>query len=233
MQDGGKQLTQRIFSHFHFLRFSSNYWNSSLSEKQDIQKRLLSSLDEKLSRYELYQSFPLRSDVDIILWSTIQIEDEKSIAEYFKLIATLLNPFRKFLDTKESWWGLTRPSDYARGKSSQEIDPFEDERNTYLIVYPFSKTAEWYKMSRDARQGMMNEHIRIGHQFPQIKQLLLYSTGLQDQEFIVTYETEDLAEFSKLVMDLRSSEARLFTERDTPIFTAVHHSPQDTLNLFV
>lgn len=88
-------------------------------------------------------------------------------------------------------------------------------------------------MGRDARQGMMNEHIRIGHQYPEIKQLLLYSAGLQDQEFIVTYETDDLAQFSQLVTDLRSSEARLFTERDTPIFTAIYHPPEDTLNLFV
>lgn len=225
-------MTQRIFSHFHFLQFSQNYWGLKPSEKQEFLKNLLSAFNENLSKYELYQSFPLRSNVDMILWSTIKLDNEKSIGDYFTLNATLLNPFRQFLISKESWWGMTRPSDYARGKSAQEIDPFENERSTYLIVYPFSKTAKWYKMSRDARQGMMNEHIRIGHQYPQIKQLLLYSTGLQDQEFIVTYETEDLSEFSKLVMDLRSSEARLFTDRDTPIFTAIHHSPLETLDLF-
>lgn len=225
-------MTQRIFSHFHFLHFSQSYWNLSPSEKQEMQKKLLSVLSEKFNKFELYQAFPLRSDVDLILWSTIEMSEELSIAQYFKTMATTLNPFRKFIDSKESWWGMTRPSDYARGKSAQEIDPFDNQRSTYLVVYPFSKTASWYKMSRDARQGMMNEHIRIGHQFPQIKQLLLYSTGLQDQEFIVTYETADLSEFSKLVMDLRSSEARLFTDRDTPIFTAIYHSPEETLSLF-
>ncbi|HSM23905.1 MAG TPA: chlorite dismutase family protein [Anaerolineaceae bacterium] len=226
-------MTLRIFSHFHFLHFSENYWNSPLSEKQEIHKKLLGGLNENLAKFEIYQAFPLRSEVDILLWSTMEMDDEKCIAKYFKTLAITLNPFRKFIESKQSWWGMTRPSDYARGKSAQEIDPFEDQRSTYLVVYPFSKTANWYKMSRDARQGMMNEHIRIGHQFPEIKQLLLYSTGLQDQEFIVTYETEDLAEFSKLVMDLRSSEARLFTERDTPIFTAIYHSPEETLNLFI
>ena len=39
-------------------------------------------------------------------------------------------------------------------------------------------------MDRETRQGMMNEHIRVGRQYPEISQLLLYSTGLQDQEFV-------------------------------------------------
>ncbi len=226
-------MSIRLLSHFQFLQFSDHYWNLSAENKQDIQKKLLVELEKSAVKFDLYQAYPLHADVDIILWSTIQVTENDLVARHFEKMAVLTNQYRAYLQTKESWWGMTRPSDYARGKSDQEIDPFEGHRATYLIVYPFSKTAAWYKMGRDARQGMMNEHIRIGHQYPEIKQLLLYSTGLQDQEFIVTYETEDLAQFSQLVTDLRSSEARLFTERDTPIFTAIYHPPQDTLNLFV
>jgi chlorite dismutase len=87
-------------------------------------------------------------------------------------------------------------------------------------------------MGREARQGMMNEHIRIGKQYPEITQLLLYSFGLQDQEFIVVYETDDLSQFSDLVYDLRSSEARRYTERDTPVFTAIYHPAEETLGLW-
>ena len=226
-------MSLRLLSHFQFLQFTVHYWNETVEKRQDIQKKLLVDLEKAAVKFDLYQAFPLHADVDFILWNSIQVTENDLVARYFEKMAVLTNQYRVYLQTKESWWGMTRPSDYARGKSAQEIDPFEDQRSTYLIVYPFSKTVAWYKMGRDARQGMMNEHIRIGHQYPEIKQLLLYSTGLQDQEFIVTYETEDLAQFSQLVTDLRSSEARLFTERDTPIFTAIYHPPQDTLNLFV
>lgn len=226
-------MSSRLLSHFQFLQFTDQYWNLSTENKRDIQNKLLTDLEKAEVKFDLYQAFPLHADVDILLWSTIQVTENDALARYFEKMAVLINPYRAYLRTRDSWWGMTRPSDYARGKSAQEIDPFEDQRATYLIVYPFSKTAAWYKMGRDARQGMMNEHIRIGHQYPEIKQLLLYSTGLQDQEFIVTYETEDLAQFSQLVTDLRSSEARLFTDRDTPIFTAIYHSPQDTFNLFM
>ncbi len=78
----------------------------------------------------------------------------------------------------------------------------------------------------------MNEHIKIGKQYPEITQLLLYSFGLQDQEFIVVYETEDLGHFSDLVYELRDTEARRYTQRDAPLFTAVYHPAEETLGLW-
>jgi chlorite dismutase len=129
-------------------------------------------------------------------------------------------------------WGFTRPSQYTKTRSSQEIDPFSTARKPYLVMYPFVKTAEWYLMSREARQGMMNEHIRIGKLYPEISQLLLYSFGIQDQEFIVVYETGDLQQFGELVYELRDSEARRYTERDTPLYTAIYHPGEETLALW-
>ena len=78
----------------------------------------------------------------------------------------------------------------------------------------------------------MNEHIRIGKQYPEITQLLLYSFGLQDQEFIVVYEMDDLSQFSDLVQELRDSEARRYTLRDTPLYTALYHPAGQTLGLW-
>ena len=78
---------------------------------------------------------------------------------------------------------------------------------------------------------MMGEHIEVGRTYPKIAQILVYSTGLGDQEFIVGYETESLAEFQDLVTDLRSTEARRHTLADPLIFTCVHRSPERILEL--
>jgi chlorite dismutase len=127
--------------------------------------------------------------------------------------------------------GLIRPSRYVRKPTAQEQALISGERGAYLIVYPFTKTADWYRLSREARQGMMNEHIRVGHDFPQVRQLLAYSTGLDDQEFIVAYETDDLAAFQDLVTALRETEARRYTLRDEPILTAIYHPPDELIRL--
>jgi chlorite dismutase len=129
-------------------------------------------------------------------------------------------------------WGYTRPSVYARGASDQEIDPFAAQRLPYLVLYPFVKTIGWYLLGKDTRQGMMNEHIRIGRQYPEIKQLLLYSFGVQDQEFVVVYETENLYRFSELVNELRGSDVREYTQRDTPVYTGIWRTPDAMAGLF-
>ena len=72
---------------------------------------------------------------------------------------------------------------------------FVGERSRYLIVYPFVKSTEWYLLPEEDRRRQMAEHIRIGRQYPQVQQLLAYSFGLDDQEFIVAYETDDLPAF--------------------------------------
>jgi len=120
-------------------------------------------------------------------------------------------------------WGFTKPSIYSKAtKSTQEIDPFNNNRKKFLTVYPFVKTPEWYLLKQDTRQGMMNEHIRIGKQYPEILQLLLYCFGLSNNEFVVVYEMDSIVLFEKLVYDLRQSEARKYTLRDTPIYTGIY-----------
>ncbi len=130
-----------------------------------------------------------------------------------------------------SFLGLIRPSRYVRKPTVQEQAILSGERAAYLIVYPFTKTADWYRLSPETRQGMMNEHMRIGHDFPQVRQLLAHSTGLDDQEFIVVYETSDLVAFQDLVIKLRETEARRFTLRDAPILTGIHRPLEDALRL--
>ena len=65
-----------------------------------------------------------------------------------------------------------------------------------------------------------------------ISQLLLYSFGLQNQEFVVVYETDDLPRFSDLVNELRDTEGRRYTLRDTPVHSAIYHPAEETLALW-
>jgi chlorite dismutase len=225
-------MAERTLSHFAYLAFSDHYWSLAGSERAELARTWLPQLRDGAENVEIYQVFPAQSGADILVWSALQAESEQSAAGFFSCFARATNAQRRLLRPVETLWGFTRPSQYARGQSAQEIDPFEGERKPYLIVYPFVKTKEWYLMSRDARQGMMNEHIRVGHQYPEIKQLLLYSFGLAAEEFVVVYETADLPMFSDLVNELRSVEGRRYTERDTPAHTSIYHRAEETLALF-
>jgi chlorite dismutase len=165
-----------------------------------------------------YSTLGLKAQTELLLW-------QKSASPELPqetLAAALLTGLGQYLELSYTMFGLTRPSVYTKQRTTQEQAIDEVTRLKYLVVYPFAKSDSWYLMSREARQGMMNEHMRIGHEYGDVRQLLLYATGLDDQEFVVAYETDLLARHQQLVMDLRATEGRRYTVRDTPIFTAIH-----------
>ena len=230
MMTPNEERLHRTLNHYCLISFKEPYWSLSSSEREAIHKGWLNGLCDAAQKVDIFQA--TETGIDLILWSVIAADAKGDAARFFERFAAANNPYRHLIDLKDSLWGFTRPSQYSKARSKQEIDPFADTRQPYLIIYPFSKTPEWYLMSREARQGMMNEHIRIGKQFDDISQLLLYCFGLQNQEFVVVYETDDLARFSDLVNELRDTEARRYTLRDTPLHTAIYHPAEETLQLW-
>ena len=165
-----------------------------------------------------YSTIGLRADGDLLLWRMAE-----RIEEIEETAADLLaSGIGHWLTPAISMIGLTRPSQYVKRPSSQEQSLFSGERSRYLVVYPFVKSVEWYLTPAEERQEVMKGHMRVGHRFPQVRQLLAYSFGLDDQEFIVAYETDDLVAFQDLVRELRETESRRSTVRDTPIITGIH-----------
>jgi chlorite dismutase len=165
-----------------------------------------------------YSMVGLQPGADLLLWSlapTLDSLEERS--------ATVLRSgMGTWMDVKESFLGVIQPSQYVKKPTPQEQSLFSGERSRYLIVYPFTKSTEWYLLGKEARQGIMNEHMRVGHEHPEVRQLLANSFGLDDMDFLVAYETDDLPKFGELVRALRGTDSRRSTVRDTPILTGIH-----------
>ena len=88
-------------------------------------------------------------------------------------------------------------------------------------MYPFEKKREWYRLAADERQRIMANHIEVGRGYPEITINTAYSFGLDDQEFVVSFEADDPGQFLDLVQELRGTESSSYTLRDTPIFTCM------------
>jgi chlorite dismutase len=225
-------MKDKTINHFMFMRFSEPFWAQPLEKRASFFADFVKDLAKGGVCSNFYQLSPMSAELDFMVWSVAPLENENDEAKFFEQLAHATNPRRRLIQPVVNLWGYTRPSVYAHNPSPQEIDPFALKRQTYLVLYPFVKTIQWYLLGKDTRQGMMNEHIRIGHQYPEIKQLLLYSFGVQDQEFVVVYETENLYRFSELVNELRGSDVREYTERDTPVYTGIWRSTDAMAELF-
>ena len=177
-----------------------------------------------------YSLVGIRGDCDFMLWRI-----SYNLMDFQDMTAGLLaTDLGKYLTTPYSYLAMTKRSTYVRDHVHDDQEGtrlrLTPGKFRYLFVYPFVKTRAWYRLTQHARQGMMNEHIEIGHRFPTVRLNTTYSFGLDDQEFVVAFESDKPEHFLDLVMELRHAEASNYTLRDTPIFTCIHRELPEVLD---
>jgi chlorite dismutase len=162
-----------------------------------------------------------RGDCDLMLLA--QAQNLERIHEFHVVLAQ--SGLMKWAAVPYSYLAMTKPSEYS-DESRLEVRPAHAK---YLFVYPFVKTRAWYALDRDERWRIMQEHIRLGREYPSIDLNTSYSFGLDDQEFVVAFETDDPGSFLDLVQRLRTTESSLYTKQDTPTFTCISASVERAL----
>lgn len=176
-----------------------------------------------------YSLIGLRGDADFMLWR-ISYGSDNLQAQSATINQTVLGGY---LATPYSYLAMSKRSVYI-----DRMDPSHPQsrarivpgRGRYVFVYPFVKTREWYLLPLQQRQAMMDEHIQVGNKYPSVKLNTTYSFGLDDQDFVVAFESDEPKDFLDLVMELRETQASRHTVRDTPIFTCVRQSLDHILN---
>jgi chlorite dismutase len=126
-----------------------------------------------------------------------------------------------------SYLAMTKPSPYS--DEERPLGPRPGEGARYLIVYPMWKKREWYLLPADERMRIMRSHIEVGRRHPTIDINTAYSYGLDDQEFVVSFDADDPGEFLDLVHELRGTESSSYTLSETPIFTCISASVERAL----
>jgi chlorite dismutase len=217
-------MRERHFVKYTFLRVDPT-WRRLDSERRAADKREFLAACHDFADGHLLRAFSLvgtRGDCDLMLLSQAQNLDR--IHEFHVVLAQ--SGLMKWSSVPYSYLAMTKPSEYS-DESRLEVRPAHAK---YLFVYPFVKTRAWYQLDAAERQRIMSEHIAIGRQYPTIDLNTSYSFGLDDQEFVVAFETDNPADFLDLVQRLRGSESSAYTERDIPVFTCISASVERALN---
>ena len=221
---------ERLFVHFAFYKLDRGFRLLPAAERETALEEFAAVVDEHGERFPIraYGMFGVRADADLMRWKVSErLEDFQELAT--ALHATALGPY---LETPHAYLSMTKRSQYVKGEGRSMHKRGRimwNPDSKYLLIYPMVKTRDWYQLSKPARQGIMNEHIATGHQFPTVKINTTYSFGIDDQEFVVAFETDFVGDFLDLMMTLRETEASRYTERDTPIFTCISCSVPEAL----
>ena len=200
-------------------------WRRRPEEHRAADKREFVVAYEDFAAERLLRAFSTvgtRGDTDLMLLA--QATSLERIHEFHVVLAQ--SGLMEWCTQPYSFLAMTKPSEYS-DESRLEVRPAHSK---YLFVYPFVKTREWYALPADQRWTIMQEHTKVGREYPDIDLNTSYSFGLDDQEFVVAFEGDDPARFLDLVQRLRTTEASRYTKRDTPTFTCVAASVERALS---
>jgi chlorite dismutase len=214
----------RHFVKYTFLKLDPA-WRRLEDDVRETHKREFAAACSDFADGHLLRAFSTvgtRGDTDLMLLAQAQNLDR--IHEFHVVLAQ--SGLMKWAQIPHSFLAMTKPSEYS-DESRLEVRPAHAK---YLFVYPFVKTRAWYTLDPQERYRIMQEHIKLGREYPEIDLNTSYSFGLDDQEFVVAFETDDPASFLDLVQRLRTTESSTYTLRDTPTFTCISTSVERALS---
>jgi chlorite dismutase len=217
-------MPERHFVKYTFLKVDPA-WRRLDDEQRTADKREFLAACENFAEERLLRAFSTvgtRGDTDMMLLT--QATNLERIHEFHVVLAQ--SGLMKWCSIPYSFLAMTKPSEYS-DESRLEV---RAGKGRYLFVYPFVKTRDWYLLDPKERWRIMQEHIKVGREYPSVDLNTSYSFGLDDQEFVVAFETDQPSDFLDLVQRLRTTESSRYTKRDTPTFTCVACSVERALS---
>ena len=214
---------ERHFVKYTFLQVDPAWRRLDPDERAEHKREFIAACED-FSEQRLLRAFSTvgtRGDADMMLLT--QATNLDRIHEFHVVLQQ--SGLMSWMSIPYSYLALTKESEYS-DESRLEVRP---AKGRYMFVYPFVKTREWYLLDKDERWKVMQEHIRVGREYPTIDLNTSYSFGLDDQEFVVAFETDEPRDFLDLVQQLRTTESSRYTKRDTPTFTCVNTSVERAL----
>jgi chlorite dismutase len=222
---------RRQFVHFAFYKVVPEWRRLPLDEREEHRREFAETIRKwdvpdsiKVLSYSL---IGLRAEADMMLWRICY-----SISCLQEMSADLLRTrLGGYLQTPYSYLGMTRRSEYLiSGHDHHSLrGVMRPGGAQYLFVYPMVRTRAWYQLPFGERQRMVHELVHINEEFPRTHLNVIYSFGLDDQDFVVAVETDYPDEFVERMMRVRESESSPYIQRDSPCFSCVQTTVTDML----
>ncbi|MCQ1999321.1 hydrogen peroxide-dependent heme synthase [Arthrobacter zhaoxinii] len=161
----------------------------------------------------LYDVSAMRVDADVMVWL------HGSAPEALQAALRQVRRTELFAGTEIAWsaMGVHRDAEFSKNhwpSFARGIDP-----ETWICVYPFVRSYEWYQLPAEERGKMLRDHGMLGREFPQVLANTVASFALGDWEWILGLEAPNLVDLVDMMRHLRATEARNHVREEVPFYT--------------
>ena len=224
-------VIEKQFVNFMFLRVNPD-WRKLDRETKRIFKTEFQTVFDRYNQNMLLFSYSLvgfDSKADLMFWrigNSLDLIQEMTAQLYRTNLGS-------FLETADNYLSVTKKRMFI---SALENDHHEDRYHIkagmkkYHFVYPCAKHRDWYDKPDEERAALVEENFMVGKKFENIKIHMTHAFGFSEQEFIISFETDEPKDFLALAEELRQTPASKFTLRGMPIYTCRQRSLAECLD---
>lgn len=222
---------QKQFVNFIFFRVNSDWRKLDVQTKLVYKKEFMQVFEDYSTELLVfnYSLVGFDSKADLMFW---RIGDSLDTLQDMtaKLYRTNLG---SYLETADNYLSVTKKMMFipsAVEQAGEDRYHIAAGEKKYLFVYPCAKHPDWYSKSGEERERLIEENFMVGTKFQTIKIHMTHAFGFSEQEFIISFETDEPKDFLALAEELSQTQASKFTLRGTPIYTCRQRTLEECLN---
>ena len=222
---------EKQFVNFMFFRVNPE-WRKLSADKKLAFKNEFQAVHDAFHEHFLLYSYSLvgfDSKADLMFWRigrSLDLIQEMTA----KLFRTGLG---SYLETAENYLAATKKMMFVADDGSgfpQSRFHVAAGSGKYHFVYPCAKHADWHDKTGDERDALIEENFMVGKKFPNIKIHLTHAFGFSEQEYLISFETDEPRDFLALAEELRQTPASKLTLRGMPVYTCRQRTLMDCLD---
>jgi chlorite dismutase len=162
-----------------------------------------------------YSTVGFRADADLMIWlhGPTPQDVQRALVEFRR------TTIGRLTDLAWTFMGVVKPAEFTADHAPAFVKGTPPE--TFLCVYPFVRTPEWYLLPRDERGELLRDHGLAGREFPEVLANTTSNFGLGDWEWILAFEAEKADSLVDVIRRLRETKARLYTKEEVPFITGI------------
>jgi chlorite dismutase len=208
-------MNETVYTLYPVFKASRAFRDLDLDDAAQEVENLFKEWEGRIAVRGVYSTVGFRADSDLMLWLVGLSPDEaqQALVEFGRTQAG------RALEISWTFMGVVKPAEFTPDHSPAFLKG--DTPKRYLNVYPFVRTPEWYLLPREERAGMLQEHGVIGREYPDVLANTTSAFGLNDWEWILAFEADELDRIVECIRKLREAEARRFTKVEVPFVTGI------------
>jgi hydrogen peroxide-dependent heme synthase len=186
-------------------------------------ENLFKELSDVVSVRGAYSTVGFRPDADLMLWLVSPSIDAAQEA----IVRFRRTALGRALELTWSFIGVVKPAEFTADHAPAFVKG--DPPKKYISVYPYVRTVDWYLLPRDERAALLREHGVIGREFPDVLANTTSAFGINDWEWILAFEADELDRIVDCLRRLREAEARRYTKEEVPFVTGIRKDVRDAV----